>query len=374
MVGLGAFTSIVTVGGLTVADEGVPITSGNSYTAVASAEAIRKALALVGERESTPTAAVVGATGAIGRAMAMLLAEDVGRLILVGNPDSTSRQVRNRLLKRAGDVVRFVAARHADGAVFKPGSLAAEVLRHPGPPAAADEVVARLEQTGWLVLTQETKLAVRASRVVVTATSATGTLIRPEDFQPHAVVCDVSRPANVGREVTTARPDVLVLDGGVIAVPPGSVLSRFGLGDGLVYACMAETMMLTLAGHLENTSLGADLGSKPCNCSDHWPTSMASMSPSCAASASRWKTLLSGVGGKGSRLRLRTDAPTNSRKRADPLPPLSPVLGGEGSGVRGLLRVVVCRSPLTPDPSPPSTGERGEERFAPSGTDCCVGP
>ncbi len=30
-----------------------------------------------------------------------------------------------------------------------------------------------------------------------------------------------------------------------------------------------------------------------------------------------------------------------------------------GSGVRGLHRVVVCRHPLTPDPSPPSTGERG---------------
>ncbi len=47
-------------------------------------------------------------------------------------------------------------------------------------------------------------------------------------------------------------------------------------------------------------------------------------------------------------------------KRRSPLSPLSPVLGGEGLGVRGQHRVVVCRSPLTPNPSPPSKG-RGEE-------------
>ncbi len=46
------------------------------------------------------------------------------------------------------------------------------------------------------------------------------------------------------------------------------------------------------------------------------------------------------------------------------LAPLSPVLGGEGLGVRGQHRVGVCRSPLTPDPSPPSTGERGARRSA----------
>ncbi len=48
LVGLGAFTSVVTLGGRAVTDEGVPVTTGNSYAAVASAEAARKALALAG--------------------------------------------------------------------------------------------------------------------------------------------------------------------------------------------------------------------------------------------------------------------------------------------------------------------------------------
>ncbi len=264
MVGLGAFTSIVTLGGLAVASEGVPVTTGNSYTAVASVEAIRKALTLVGQsREQCPSAAIVGATGAIGRAMALLLAENVDRLVLVGNPESSSKQVRERLLVRAADVVRFVAARHAEGATFNSTSLAAAVLELAGPAgveeAGVNEIVARLEQMGRLVLTQDGKAVLRLARVVVTATSATGTVLGVDDLPPHAVVCDVSRPANVSQEVARLRPDVLVIDGGVIAVPPGSLVSRFGLGDGLVYACMAETMMLTLAGHLQNTSLGTDL-------------------------------------------------------------------------------------------------------------------
>jgi hypothetical protein len=74
-----------------------------------------------------------------------------------------------------------------------------------------------------------------------------------------AVVCDLSRPANVGAEVAATRPDVLVIDGGVIDLPGRQDIGRFGLGRGQAYACMAETMMLALGGHLRNTSLGTDL-------------------------------------------------------------------------------------------------------------------
>ena len=258
MVGLGAFTSVVTLGGRLLTDEGVPVTTGNSYAAVASAEAALKALALSGfPGDSPPNTAILGATGAIGRAMALLLAEHVGRITLVGNPDSSSGHVRERLLARAADLVNFLVARRAGGVNFKPGTFADRLLRYL--PCPKEELIAQLESTDWLVLTQQTKSAVRGARLVVTATSATGTMIGPKDLLPHAVVCDVSRPANVSRQVTAVRPDVVVIDGGVIAVPSRSILSRFGLGEGLVYACMAETMMLTLAGHMRNTSIGTDL-------------------------------------------------------------------------------------------------------------------
>jgi predicted amino acid dehydrogenase len=249
----------------------VAVTTGNSFTAVASAEAAKLALKLAGgPAAGDAVAAIVGATGAIGRAMSLLLAEDVGKLILLGNPDSSAAQVRDRLLAVAGDIIRFATARRAEGIAFAPGTVAAELLAQldatggtPVPRAddapAVSRAVAWLERTGRLVLTQDARHSVRQAQVVVTATSATGTVLEPADLRPYAVVCDVSRPANVGREMLAVRPDVRVIDGGVIAAPTGSALGQFGLGDGLVYACMAETMMLTLAGHLQNTSLGTDL-------------------------------------------------------------------------------------------------------------------
>jgi acetylornithine/succinyldiaminopimelate/putrescine aminotransferase/predicted amino acid dehydrogenase len=267
LVGLGAFTSIVTRGGLDVSREGVAITTGNSFTAVAAAEAIGQAL-LALDMGLGPHigAAVVGATGAIGRAMALLLGEDIGRLLLVGNPDQVPEVARRRLLAVAVDTCRHLAIRHAQGRRFAAGSLGARlVAAHaggPDPDAPADvyaRIVEHLERAGALRLTTSLGEVLPAAAVVVTATSATGTLVGPQALRPGAVVCDLSKPANVGPEVAAARPDVLVIDGGIVEVPGRPNLGPVGLDRGLAYACMAETMLLTLDGHFQNTSLGTDL-------------------------------------------------------------------------------------------------------------------
>jgi acetylornithine/succinyldiaminopimelate/putrescine aminotransferase/predicted amino acid dehydrogenase len=269
LVGLGAFTSIVTRGGLDVAREEVPVTTGNSFTAVAAAEAVGQAMhSLGGGLGPHVTAAIVGSTGAIGRAMALLLAEDVGQLILIGNPDRTPEVARRRLAAVAADVCRHLLVCHREGRRFAQGSLGSRLLAgHVGDldPDAPAEVIARLanrlERSGELWLTTDLNEVLPRADVVVTATSAISTLVAPQFLRLGAVVCDLSRPANVGPEVALARPDVLVIDGGIIDVPgqPDLGPSGLGLGRGLAYACMAETMLLTLDGHLRNTSLGTDL-------------------------------------------------------------------------------------------------------------------
>jgi predicted amino acid dehydrogenase len=116
-----------------------------------------------------------------------------------------------------------------------------------------------IASTGALVLSNRIDDGLPLAEVVVTATSATGSVVDPRSLCPGAVVCDLSRPANVSAEVAASRPDVLVIDGGIIEVPGHPDLGLYGLGRGLAYACMAETMMLALEGHLRNTSLGTDL-------------------------------------------------------------------------------------------------------------------
>ena len=267
IVGLGAFTSIVTRGGLDVSREGVPITSGNSYTAVASVQAIGQLIEAVGAGFGPHlNAAIVGSTGAIGRAMALLLSEDVGRLTLTGNPERSAEVVRRRLLVVASDVCRHLAVRHQEGRRYLPGSLGARLLAthrgFPDPDAPAEvflRLAERLEHSGALRFTTSLEEALPQAHIVVTATSATHTVVDPRVLRPGALVCDLSKPANLAPEVAIARPDVLVIDGGIIEVPGRPNLGRHGLGQGMAYACMAETMLLTLAGHFQNTSLGTDL-------------------------------------------------------------------------------------------------------------------
>jgi hypothetical protein len=212
------------------------------------------------------SAAVVGATGAIGRAMALLLAEGVGQLILIGNSARAAAQVRQRLLAVASDVCRHLALRYRNGCRFLPNTTGERLLAIAGgelDPNAPAERVARWiegwEREGTLLVGQEIGRVLPLADVVVAATSATGTVIDADDLRPGAVVCDLSRPANVSTKVAAARPDTLVIDGGIVAVPGCPHLGNFGLEPGLSYACMGETMMLALDGHLRNTSLGTDL-------------------------------------------------------------------------------------------------------------------
>lgn len=265
IVGLGAYTSVVTRGGLHLREPGVPITTGNSFTVVAAVDAVYKAVTELGTRLSDASIAVIGATGSIGRATAILLSEEVNRLFLIGN-SARPEVARKRLLKVAVDACRYLAQLVQDGKRFAPGTIGAAMLAL-GPVPAPDaeqevfmKLVEALEAQGHLVATTEIDAHLPQADLVVSATSSVEHLITPQNLKFGAAVCDLSRPANVSRAVKEARPDVLVIDGGVIAVPGLPDLGwNFGFEQGLSYACMAETMMLGLDHHYEDTSIGTDL-------------------------------------------------------------------------------------------------------------------
>ncbi len=96
--------------------------------------------------------------------------------------------------------------------------------------------------------------------VVITVSSAVDAIILPEHLKSGSVVCDVARPRDVSVRVARERDDVLVIEGGVVAVP-GDVDFHFDFGfpPGTAYACMSETMALALAGRYESFTLGKDV-------------------------------------------------------------------------------------------------------------------
>ncbi len=215
VLGLGAYTSVVGDGGVTVARElDIAVTSGDSYTAALSVRAVRAAAYQLGIDLSAVTLAVVGATGAIGGVVARQLAKDVHRMLLIGR--RTER---------------------------------------------LEEVGARIQADRDIEVDFSTRLEdIQTADVVVTVTSAGGNLVRPAHLKRGALVCDVSRPRDVSRTVAVARPDVLVIDGGLVRVP-GSVDFGFDYGPppDMTFGCVAETMTLAFEGCFEDYTLGKDL-------------------------------------------------------------------------------------------------------------------
>lgn len=212
LLGLGAFTSVVGDAGVTIARQlDIPVTTGDSYTVAMAVEAIQKAAEMMDIPMRNATAAVVGATGTIGRVCAELLAERTGALYLM--------------------------ARRQD---------------------ALDQLRADLTPTARAELHTTTRMdALRDANLILTVTSAVHDVIHPEHLLPGSVVCDVARPRDVSAMVAAARDDILVIDGGMVDVPgPVDFHFNFGFPTGKSYACMAETIALTLEGRFEDYTLG----------------------------------------------------------------------------------------------------------------------
>lgn len=215
ILGLGAFTSVVGDGGLTVAQRlRIPVTTGHSLTAAVVIEALVEAARGRGIRPELATTAVVGATGSIGSACAKLLAPLVAELVLIGRRESHLAQVQTRV-----------------------------------------------ESAGARLVRTSTQIGdIHEASLVLSATSAARPIIQPQHLKYGAIVCDVARPADVSRQVTRERKDVLLIEGGEMNVP-GEVDFGFdfGLPLGQAYACMAEAMVLALEGQYESYSLGKQI-------------------------------------------------------------------------------------------------------------------
>jgi fatty aldehyde-generating acyl-ACP reductase len=215
LLGLGAFTSVIGDAGVTIAKNlAIPVTTGDSFTIAMAVQAIRDAAGTMDINMKDATVAVVGATGAIGRVCADLLADEAARLILVARDEKKLEVLRDRL--------KF----HARSELVVSTNM--EVLKD--------------------------------AQLILTVTSAIHDVIHAEDLQAGSVVCDVARPRDVSAMVAAVRDDILVIDGGMVDVPgPVNFHFNFGFPEGKAYACMAETIALALEGRFEDYTVGKDI-------------------------------------------------------------------------------------------------------------------
>jgi len=207
---LGALTSSVSRGGRMVAGrDDIRVTNGNAFTAAVTMQAIERMLPWA--PSSDPHVAIIGATGSVGACVVRLLAErgSVSQMTLVARTKT--------------DIER----------------LAAEVAR-----------------PGLTVHTGQTLDAAREADLVVLLTAAPRALLGSEHLKEGALVLDDTQPRNTSPDLLRERPDVLVVDGGVVRLKGVDLRADVGLPPGATYACMAESMLLGLEGYDADFALG----------------------------------------------------------------------------------------------------------------------
>ncbi len=231
MIGMGGLIASFAEGGRWLSEQipRVGFTTGHAYTIANIIEILKKAAATAGLNVRQSTTAVVGSAGSIGSGCAKLLAEEYPqRLILV-------------------DLSTFSAQKKLEG---------------------IKEYV--LEKTpNTTVEISDTLADIKKADIIIVATNSPKSIIKPEHLKRGAIIIDDAFPKNVSKDLLKKRPDVLLLEGGIMQLPPQiDIYFSRNMPDLMdlpltravsckeTYGCVAEIFILALNHFSENYGLG----------------------------------------------------------------------------------------------------------------------
>jgi fatty aldehyde-generating acyl-ACP reductase len=211
--GLGALTAPLTTGGLALAQRtDICLTNGNAFTAVMMSQAVEKIIQETGLQQ--PKVAIVGATGSVGSCLTQLLAKNktVQNVLLIS-------QTQRKLERLASSLQKLNSNLHIN------------------------------ISTDLMTLTD--------ADLVLVLTASNETLILPKHLKINAILLDGTQPRNTAPDILTKRPDVTLIDGGLVSIQNMSLsMGSLALRDGEYYACFSETVLLALEGREKHFCLG----------------------------------------------------------------------------------------------------------------------
>jgi hypothetical protein len=185
----------------------------------AAADAMRRMGLLTINKHNKKVAAktmVIGASGSIGSVSARLLAMSFDEVYLAGRTLSKLDELKASILKETPDAKVFTTIDYND-------------------------LLSDMD-------------------MIVTSTSGAGKeILDIMKVKPGCVITDVARPLDLPAEDVAKRPDVLVIESGEIDLPTKvKGLKSIGLPPNVIYACLAETIVLALEGRFEVFTVGRD--------------------------------------------------------------------------------------------------------------------
>jgi predicted amino acid dehydrogenase len=278
VLGLGAFTSIITHNGLSVAGCGLHVTSGNGLTAMSAACSLEAIAAQRGDVKASSRLGIVGAAGSVGRLSSLRLAKTFRQITLFGNPATRDTP---KMLALAGEIYQAAlrwpagAPRQGVAATLEPvrpvlvrdfGNLVSQedpLCRA----ALAEQVAAEFAVHGLgaapLQISFDLSDDLHRMHYVLTATSKGKAFVDPGLLSPGTVVCDVARPSDFFESLLQSQEQddqkVHAYEGGVMNIPGGirfGVRNVVGCKPGTNLACLSETIVLALSQVKRNYSIG----------------------------------------------------------------------------------------------------------------------
>ncbi len=211
IIGLGSFTASITFGGralLELKNKEVFITTGNTLTAFVAVKQLKDFLKYQKSKgvnfPSFLICAVVGASGSTGRGIAELILrdKDFGKYIFVGQALERLRILQDFLI-----------------------------------------------ETGFfnnekIFITDDIK-SIKEADIIFVTTSSHQLLINSALIKRGAIIYDITQPRNVSSALLVERPDVKVIDGGLVETPDINYKNVLGLPPRHAFACLAETIILS---------------------------------------------------------------------------------------------------------------------------------
>lgn len=214
IVTLGGFASMVgeRLGNKINEEVDIPITTGNTYTAVLAIDGIERAVRLFEKSLKDLKVAIVGGTGDIGSACARDLSLKVKQITITGRTKSNLRALKSELKK-------FGSAK--------------------------------------IQATTNNEKAVKDADVVIAAANTSASILDMQWFKPGVIICDLAYPKNISYTKTN-RKDIFVFSGGLASVPtPIDTGIDMGMPNpGVCYGCFCEVIILALEKRFENFSFG----------------------------------------------------------------------------------------------------------------------
>jgi acetylornithine/succinyldiaminopimelate/putrescine aminotransferase/predicted amino acid dehydrogenase len=250
-VGLGQFTSIVSGNGLYLNSHGMNLTTGNAFTISLTVEAALKSAEDKNIDLKKSTVALIGAAGNIMSVASSLMADHVGKVILIHHtPLESSAKFQLATRKILDDIKNSQSNSQVSLAVKKHWKNQ-DLLTFLSLPEISEVLVATSDMN-----------VIKESDIVLCGASASNGFLSTDLFKEGAVVVDVAVPPSIKPEMLeklkSERPDLTYHLGGVAQLPKNQSIDFFifPLGDNECFACMAETFSIGFSGKRNFLNIG----------------------------------------------------------------------------------------------------------------------